>query len=181
MSSKPHRRKCRCCKLFFTPDVHNPGHQLFCLSPDCRRASKARSQRCWLKKPGNKNYFRDEANVKRVQEWRKAHPEYWKRPKSISNQDQPTDSKALNPGTTSCNASSRDLVALQDFALTEHPAFVGLISMVTGSTLQDHIAQVGRNLLIQGKNILGQAREINPYDLQKTDPTRSRPAGAAQF
>ena len=76
----------------------------------------------------------------------------------------------------------RDLVALQDLALTEHPAFVGLISMVTGSTLQDHIAQVGRNLLLQGKNILGlQARETTPYDPQKTDPPRSCPPGAAQL
>lgn len=182
MSSKTYRRKCHCCKIFFTPDVHNPSRQMFCLATACRRASKARSQRQWLRKPGNKNYFRDAANVKRVQEWRKAHPGYWRRSKGLSKQGHPVEAKPLNPGTTSCNAPSRDLVALQDLALTEHPAFVGLISMVTGSTLQDHIAQVGRNLLLQGQNILGlHAREINSYDPQKTDPTRSRPPGAAQL
>lgn len=182
MSSKCRRRKCRCCKVFFTPEVHNPNRQLFCSAPDCRRASKALSHRRWLGKPENKHYFRDQANVKRVQEWRKAHPGYWRRSKSISNQGQQTDTQALNPGTISCNAPSRPLVALQDFALTEHPAFVGLISMVIGSTLQDHIAQVGRNLLLQGKNILGlRAREPNPYDSQKTDPARSGPPSAAQL
>lgn len=184
MSSKLARRKCRCCKIFFTPDVHNPSRQLFCLAPACRRASKAASQRRWLRKPANRNYFRDAQNAERVQQWRKAHPGYWKRSKFISKPQQPADTQALNPGTKSCNVPSRDLVALQDFALTEHPAFVGLISMVTGSTLQEDIAAVGRNLLLQGKNILGlHAREKHPspYDSQTTDPPRSTPPGASRI
>ena len=184
MSSKPNRRKCRCCKTFFSPDIHNPSRQFFCLAPDCRQASKAASQRRWLSKPGNRNYFRDAQNVERVRQWRNAHPGYWKRAKSVSKPKQPADLEALNPGTKSCNAPARDLVALQDFALTEHPAFVGLISMVTGSTLQEDIATVGRKLLLQGQNILGLgAREQNasPYDSKTTDPTRSRPPSASQL
>ena len=183
MSSKPNRRKCRCCKIFFLPDVHNPGRQFFCLAPDCRLASKAASQRRWLRKPGNRNYFRDAENMERVRQWRKAHPGYWKGPKSISKPSQPTDSEALNLGTISCNVPVREIVALQDFALTEHPAFVGLISMVTGSTLQDHIAEVGRNLLLQGKNILGlyPREKTPPYDTKTTDPTRSCPPSASQL
>lgn len=162
MSSKHNRRKCRCCKTCFTPDVHNPSRQFFCWAPACRQASKAASQRRWLNKPDNRNYFRDTQNVERVQQWRKAHPGYWKRSKSVSKPNQPADLEALNSGTSSCNAPSRDLLALQDFALTEHPAFIGLISMVTGSTLQEDIAAVGRNLLLQGQNILGlDAREKN--------------------
>lgn len=166
MSSKLHRRKCRCCKTFFTPDVHNPSRQFFCLAPDCRRASKAASQRRWLRKPGNRNYFRDDQNVERVRQWRKAHPGYWKRSKSISKPSQPSDLQGLNPGTISCNVPPRDLVALQDLALAEHPLVVGLISSLTGSTLQEDIAAVGRNLLLQGKNILGlHARGKNPSTL----------------
>jgi hypothetical protein len=137
-----------------------------------------------LRKPGNRNHFRDAENVERVRQWRKAHPGYWKRSKSISKPNQPADLEALNPGTISCNAPARDLVALQDFALTEHPAFVGLISMVTGSTLQDHIAAIGRNLLLQGKNILGlqaQGKTPSPYDSQTIDPTRSCPPSASQL
>jgi hypothetical protein len=155
MSFTGNRRKCRCCNTFFTPDIHNPGRQFFCLAAACRKASKAASQRRWLQKTGNRNYFRDAANVTRVQEWRRAHPGYWKRKKARSKPNQPPDSQGDNSGTRSCNASQPDLVALQDLALTQHPAFVGLISMVTGSTLQDHIAQIGRNLLLQGENILG--------------------------
>ena len=57
-------------------------------------------------------------------------------------------------------------IALQDFVLTEHPAFVGLISMVTGSTLQEDIAAVGRRLLLRGRNILGLQKPGN-----KSQPT----------
>jgi hypothetical protein len=155
MTPKPNRRKCRWCKVFFTSDCHNPTRQFYCAAPDCRRASKAASQRRWLNKSGNRDYFRGAENVKRVQEWRKANPGYWKRSKSRSKQAQPAENTAVNPETTSCNAPKRNLGTLQDFVLTDHPAFVGLISMVTGSTLQEDIAVVGRNLLLQGRNILG--------------------------
>jgi hypothetical protein len=155
MSAKHNQRKCRCCNIFFLPDCHNPNRQLYCSAPACRRASKAASQRRWLQKPENRNYFREADNVQRVQQWRKANPGYWKRTKSRSKQGQLFENTPLNPGTTSCNAPERNLRTLQDFALVDHPAFVGLISMVTGSTLQEDIATVGRNLLLQGRNILG--------------------------
>jgi hypothetical protein len=154
------------------------------LEPDCRRASKAASQRHWLRKPANRNYFRDAANVQRVQQWRKDHPGYWKRAKSRSKQDQATENKELNPGTTSCNAPRSNPLPLQDFVLTEHPAFVGLISMVTGRTLQEDIAAVGRNLLLQGTNILGLRNPKKTpanHDSKTIAPTRPPPAGAAQL
>ena len=72
MSAKNKQRKCRCCNVFFTPDCHNPNRQFYCSAPDCRRASKAASQRRWLQKPANRNYFRDAENVQRVQQWRKS-------------------------------------------------------------------------------------------------------------
>jgi len=164
MGSKYNRRKCRCCNVFFTADCHNPNRQFYCSAPDCRRASKAASQQRWLQKPANRNYFRDAENVKRVQAWRTAHPGYWKRAKPRSKQVQHVENKLLDPETTSCNAAERNLPALQDFVLIDHPAFVGLLSMVTGSTLQEDIATVGRNLLLQGRNILG---------LQNPEPLRS--------
>lgn len=77
MSRKVIRRKCRCCRKFFTPDYRNVHHQAFCTAPDCRRASKAKSQRRWLAKSANRDYFRGADHVERVQQWRKAHPGYW--------------------------------------------------------------------------------------------------------
>jgi hypothetical protein len=155
MGSPNNQRKCRCCNVFFTPDCHNPNRQFYCSAPDCRRASKAASQRRWLQKPANRNYFRDAQNVQRVQQWRKANPGYWKRAKSRSKQAQTTSNQPFNPETTSCNAPEPELRALQDFVLVDHPAFVGLLSLVTGSTLQEDIAAIGRNVLLQGRNILG--------------------------
>jgi len=51
---------------------------------DCGRAGKAASQRRWLHKPKNRDYFKGPANVQRVQTWRAAHPGYSRR---IAQQD----------------------------------------------------------------------------------------------
>src|SRR5204862_1202664 len=45
----------------------------------CRKASKAASQRAWLAKPENRDYFRGPKNVARVRSWRATHPAYWRR------------------------------------------------------------------------------------------------------
>ena len=75
-----------------------------------------------------------------MKEWRRAHPGYWKKQKSRSQRDQPLDSQGVSPEQRSRNVPPSDLRTLQDFCLTQDPAFVGLISMVTGSTLQEDIA-----------------------------------------
>ena len=97
------------------------------------------------------DYFRGDEEVRRVQEWRRAHPGYWKKQKSRSQRDQPPDSQGVSP--------SRDLVTYLPVisvrykisASREDPAFVGLISMVTGSTLQEDIATTARQLLLRGR------------------------------
>ena len=52
------RRKCLCCGGLFRPDPRNRRHQRYCSQPACRKASKAASQRRWLGKPDNRDYFR---------------------------------------------------------------------------------------------------------------------------
>ena len=71
------RCKCLHCGTFFIPDPRNRHHQQYCGEPECRRASKAASQRRWQSRPENADYFRGAENVARVQAWRKAHPGYW--------------------------------------------------------------------------------------------------------
>jgi len=56
-------RKCLHCHQIFHPDVRNRRHQRHCSAKDCRRASKAASQRRWLLKPENHDYFKGPANV----------------------------------------------------------------------------------------------------------------------
>ena len=60
------RRKCRHCAQLFRPDPRNALHQRYCSAPACRRASKAASQRRWLAKAANRDYFRGPELVARV-------------------------------------------------------------------------------------------------------------------
>lgn len=183
MSRKARRRKCRCCRIFFRPDYRNGRHQRYCSAASCCQASKVASQRRWAHQFSNRSHFRGESEVKRVQDWRREHPGYWKKQKSASQRTQPADLEPVNPEQRSRNVPSSDLSTLQEICLTQHPAFVGLISMVTGSTLQEDIALTASKLLLRGQNILGlkspgQPSSTTPPDYEKTPaPTGSPSSG----
>ena len=55
----------------------------------------------------------------------------------------------------SCNVPGSDRRMLQDLCPIQPSEFIGLISMLTGSTLQEDIEATRRNLLLRGRNILG--------------------------
>jgi hypothetical protein len=74
--------KCRNCELLFVPDYRNRNRQRYCKNAECRMASKAASHHNWLQKPENENYFKGPLNTRRVQQWRKHHPGYWRRSRS---------------------------------------------------------------------------------------------------
>ena len=155
MSRRPRRRKCRCCSHYFVSDPRTEDRQRYCFQPACRKVSKAASQGRWLSKNGNGDHFRGPQEVRRVQEWRKAQPGYWRRKTSGSENTQPLVRQSINPDQSSCNVPRRLPGTLQDDCLSQHPVVVGLISMVTGSTLQEDIAATTRQLLLRGRNILG--------------------------
>ena len=178
MSARTRRRKCRHCQQLFLPDPHNRHHQRFCSLPDCQRSSKAHSQQLWLAKLENQNYWRDPLHTERVRRWRAQHPGYTRRQPSEASkplQDvlplQVADPKPVETGLT--------VSALQDVLSTQHPFVVGLISMLTQSTLQEDIVHTSRRLLAKGCDILGMVPGSRPilHD-QKTPPTRSAPAAA---
>ena len=73
------RRKCLCCGKLFRADARNRSRQKYCPKEACREASKAASQRRWLEKPENQNYFSGPLHVGRVRAWRAMHPLYWRR------------------------------------------------------------------------------------------------------
>jgi|SRR5271157_1941136 len=155
MSLRPKRRKCRCCSEFFFPDYRNPSHQHYCGKPACRKARKLANQRRWLRTPFGRRYFRSADNVERVRLWRQAHPGYWKRKTPASGDPQVVAPQHVNPVQSSCNVPSSSLGTLQDFCLPQHPGFIGLISMITGRTLQADIVPIARRVVEQGQNILG--------------------------
>jgi hypothetical protein len=155
MNSKRNRRKCRHCGKCFSPDYRNRRHQYYCPKLDCRRSSKAASQRRWLRQAPNRDYFRGPEHTRRVQQWRKDHPGYSKKrlpPAPPGNRSAVLHT--TSPVKASCNASSSALGALQDFCLTKTHAFIGLLSMLTGDTLQEDIAATIGELLLRGQKIL---------------------------
>ena len=151
------RRKCLHCHAFFLPDRRNLYHQRYCSKPACRSQSKTESRRRWLQKPENQNYFRGPENRQRVKDWRKANPGYWRKKKSSTQvplqevfQRQVAHNEELNPRVTPD--------ALQDLFSMQPAMVVGLISMMTGTALQDDIAATVRVLVRKGRDIL----DINP-------------------
>lgn len=155
MSRSRTRRKCRCCRKFFTPEPQTEDRQRYCSRTVCREASKRASQQRWAGKHGNGDHFRGPNEVRRVQLWRRDHPGYWRKQRPSSQRGQSVDEQQANPDQSSRNVPRGLPGTLQDDCLTENPAFVGLISMFTGSTLQEDIAATTRQLLLRGRNILG--------------------------
>lgn len=136
---KERRRKCRHCKRLFRPDARNRRHQRFCAKLDCRRASKAESQRRWLAKPENHDYFRGPAHVERVRRWREAHPGYGRK---RLQEDSALQEHSLAQ-TFDSKEKSASLMAdpLQEFSRVQPLVLMGLIAHLTDAALQDDIAR----------------------------------------
>lgn len=165
------RHKCLNCKELFLPDYRNAQRQCYCPKADCRKARKRASQRAWLDKPENQNYFRDDKNAERVRTWQKEHPGYWKNAARYRQ-------RTLQDGCSKQTITVEQLVentptrTLQDLCSMQIPLFVGLISMFVGSTLPDDIATSTRRLLLKGHDILGMVPGMNFQRLlhEKTCP-----------
>ena len=158
----PQRRRCKClnCNELFLPHPRSAKRQRFCGKPDCRKASKRESQKAWLAKPGNQDYFHDAKNAERVRDWQKEHPDYWKntaryRRRTLQEASSTQSPAVEEPAATFPNRTLQDLCSMQT------PLFVGLISMLVDSTLQEDLANTTRQLVTKGHDILGMAPGMN--------------------
>ena len=136
------------------PDRRNLHHQRYCAEAACRKQSKAESQRRWVQRPDNQNYFSGSQNSQRVKEWRKRNPGYWRKKKSTRQeplQDLCRTQVAQDEEVKRIEISD----ALQDVLVMQPAVMVGLISILTGSALQEDIAVTTRALLSKGQDILG--------------------------
>lgn len=171
------RFKCLQCKEFDQADYRNRGRQRYCSKAECRQAAKAQSQRRWLGKPENENYFRGPENTRRVREWRKAHPGYWRNKKSAGDE-------ALQEACSAQEAEGKQVAqnrarpALQDAWLMQPAVLVGLISTMTGSALQEDIARSARGFLVRGQDILGLTPAL-PWPPSYESQTHPLPSAAA--
>ena len=147
------RKKCCSCKELFILDPRNAKRQKYCRKAECRKASKAASQKRWLQKPENQGYFSGPENVTRVQLWRKANPGYW-RGKRKNNKDTLQD--PLNPQPVENNSDNAEFErdALQDFLIAQSPVLLGLIANFTGNALQDNMVMTLQRLQKLGQDIV---------------------------
>jgi hypothetical protein len=147
-------RKCLCCGEMFQPDPRNLRHQQYCCELACRKASKAASQRRWLAKPENQDYFRGVHNVARVQQWRSAHPGYGRGARAKARATLQDDC-----GRQGVERSSESTPfvpdALQAVFAAQPVVLIGLIAHLSDSALQEDIARSTRRLLQLGQDILG--------------------------
>ncbi|NIR29015.1 MAG: hypothetical protein GWN84_06810 [Gammaproteobacteria bacterium] len=157
---KKRRHKCLHCRELFRPDPRNRHHQRYCSKPECRRASKAASQRRWLGKAANRDYFHGPAHLERVRRWRAAHPGYWRErgPRRHALQEdslaQPVDQQGKSGSLTE--------TPLQELCTGEPLVLMGLIAHLTGAALQEDIARTTRGLRQLAQDILSAGAEREP-------------------
>lgn len=152
------RRKCKCCSELYEPDARNHRHQKFCNKEPCIKASKAESQRRWSSKPENQDYFSGIENIERVRAWRAKNPEYWKRRPHETESTVTRCHTPENPNQATENTKKIEELALQELLTplnSNQPLIlIGLISKITGTTLQDDIAIASRNLIRLGQDVM---------------------------
>ncbi len=141
-------RKCRHCGEFFVADVRNRRRQWHCAKEPCRKARKAETQRRWLSRPENADYFRGPENVARVKAWRAANP---KRRVRLAKKLVLQDILNVQPSKKRHVTDQDDSSVLQDCFIAKDPALVGLIAHLAGTPLQDNIAEIIRRLDDRGR------------------------------
>ena len=167
------RKKCCNCKDLFIPDPRNAKRQKYCRKPKCRKASKVASQKRWLQKPENQDYFRSPENVKRVQQWREANPGYCHR-KRKNKQDALQDRLISQPTENNDDNVQFAHDALQEFLIAQPPVLLGLIANFTGTALQDSIAMTFRRLQELGLDIVNNSTRSKGGHYGSQDSNRSR-------
>ncbi len=148
------KRKCLHCRDGFQPDHRNQKRQRYCFKPDCRKASKTASQRRWLGKPENQDYFKGADHVRRVQAWRNANPGYRRKKEALQDScsTQLTVNADKNSNKNTPEQQNRSL--LQDPLIMQHPLLIGLLANLTGHVLQDDIARSASRFVKLGLDIL---------------------------
>ena len=148
-------RKCLHCHTFFKPNPRSKGRQKYCSTPECQKVSKSASQKKWLQKAQNKNYFCGSENVQRVQQWRSNHPKYWKTvQQSIDNKLPLQDTLITQLTDMQGKIGILNANPLQEILMAQPTVLIGLIAHLTGSALQDEIVETGRKLRELGEDFL---------------------------
>ena len=146
--------KCLQCGEFYRADARNRKRQKYCRKPECVRASKRASQRRWLGKKENQDYFKGPENGERVRAWRKAHPGYWRKKRAVPGiaLQEILKSQVAAPKQ---EAKQDAAIALQDLLRTQDPLVLGLMIHLTDPALKEDIVGMTQRLITQGRAAMG--------------------------
>lgn len=160
---RSNKKKCKHCKEFFIPDPRNASRQQYCSKLECRKASKAASQKRWLAKPENKDYFRGDEHKNRVYEWRKKNPGY-RKSKTPKTENVFKDSLKTEPPDNKNEKSQITRDVLQDSLMEQKHVLVGFLSTFTGNVLQDSIDETIIYMRQLGKDIMNGSKNLNEFN-----------------
>lgn len=135
------------------PDMRHFHDQKYCFAPACRKASKKASHQQWLVSGKGAEYRDPEENKRRVREWRKAHPGYWRR-EGILNSSALQDVKVVQDVDVKEDTTGLAFPALQDMTSSQRALTVGLIASLTGCALQETIEKSCLQFVRLGLDIL---------------------------
>ena len=145
--------KCLKCSEQYVPDHRNRRTQCYCAKAECRKESKAESQKRWLGKAENQNYFRGAGNTDRTRQWRKANRGYRRKKKSAGKSVQQDLFDTQEVGAVDVVGLGRE-DAQQDLYTMQPALLVGIIAIMTGHVQQEDIAASVRSFLARGADIL---------------------------
>ncbi len=155
------QQACHHCGVGFVPKPHNHKKQHYCGATECQAVSKRVSQARWRKK--NPDHHCGPAGVQRVQEWRAKNPGYWRSKKA------PLEKPPLQKDCISQDVdeqSDNDIfeeTAFRENCISQLPIILGLMSILSGFTLQEDIDRFVRELHKKGRQIVG----TRPVDASK--------------
>lgn len=155
-------RRCAHCGRRFLVNPRLGRRHRFCSQPECAHVSHLKSQKKWRRGPKGREYFKGSVNANGVREWRKVHPDYWRKYGRLAGVviDEPL-------------AAVLREVALQDSIDTHLALLIGLIAEVSNLALQDAIALEIRRLMLRGHGIL--AKSKSPEASRHTPVSRRSP------
>ena len=145
------RRKCQHCKEFYLPDRRNLHHQRYCAEAACRNRAKRKvsAAGCKNRRTKTTSAARKIASVSKSGE--NAIP--------VLAQKEPSTPRTVTRSLHDSVAQDEEVKrieisdALQDVLVMQPAVMVGLISMMTGSALQEDIAATTRRCC-KGQDIL---------------------------
>ena len=176
LAPRKRRRKCSICLELYRPDPRNHHHQRACSKESCQKTRRGQSQRRWLDNPKNRDHFRGKDNVERVREWRKKHPDYWKGPPRSKSSGTLQDLLDTQLSDNQADPTRLVRLPLQDLLSAQLPVLLGVISILTGCTLQDDIAQSIQRIILRGRDILGiDPEHVSPKKDRSDERKESNP------